>query len=686
MKFEINMRLVMKIKSVFFALLLFYTFNFAQTKRALSVEDLWNMKRIGSFSISPDGGKIIFDVTTYNMEENKGNTDIWIVNTNGKDQKEFANFDKSVSSPQFLGNKIYYYLDNQLFSQIFDDTIKTKITDFYSGINGAEFSTSGKQILFSSQVYAECKNQTCNKAKDAEKEKSKVKAQMFTELMYRHWNDWRGPKFNHLFIYDFKTKNYVDLNQGLKFDVPPIALGSSNDYSFSPDGNEIAFTMNESEFLATSTNNDIFILNTSDIKDGEQTPYKKISKSEGNDNQPIYSPDGKYIAYCSMERAGFESDKQRIMLYNKNLGIATDLTSSIDLSAGELIWSQDSKFIYFTAPNSIYNSIFRIDISTKELFTVAEKVNASSITLSPNGDKIFFKNQKSNLPYEIFSIETNGKNLKQITNINSDILSNIEMYPIENFWADGAEGTKVQSILVKPPFFDPNKKYPLMFLIHGGPQGHWNDDFHYRWNLQMFASKGYVVVATNPRGSFGYGQNFTDEISKDWGGKVYTDLMNSLDYAINNYDFIDSQNLFAAGASYGGYMINWIEGHTDRFNALICHAGVFNLESMYGTTEELWFPEWENGGTPWENRELYKKWSPHNFVQNFKTPMLVIHGEYDFRVPIGQAIELFTSLQRVGVKSKFLYFPDEYHFVTKPQNARLWWNSIFDWLNENKNN
>ena len=268
--------------------------------------------------------------------------------------------------------------------------------------------------------------------------------------------------------------------------------------------------------------------------------------------------------------------------------------------------------------------------------------------------------------------------------MNQALLDQIEMNPVETFWSPGAADAKVQSLIIKPPFFDATKKYPVIFLVHGGPQGHWNDDFHYRWNTELFASKGYVVVAPNPRGSTGYGQKFTDEISGDWGGKVYTDLMNAFDYALKNYSFIDSNNTFAAGASFGAYMMDWMAGHTNRFNAMVSHDGVFNLESMWGTTEELWFPEWELGGTPWQNRAVYEKFSPHRYIQNCKTPMLVVTGANDFRVCEEQAMQLFTSLQRLGVESKFLYFPDEYHFVTHPQNARMWWGSVFDWFEKHK--
>ena len=670
--------------TLYLGIVLLLTVNyFGQTKRAITVDDLWMMKRIGSYDVSHDAKKIVFDLTEYGMDENSGETNIWIINSDGTNLKQIV---ESASEPKFIegGSKIYYSKNDQIFTSDLTGKNETKLTDFYSGISGAEFSVDEGSILFSSKVYADCTTQECNEQKDKERGESKVKAEIFTELMYRHWNDWRGPKISHLFIYDVKKKIAKDLLVNSKFDVPPLALGSSNDYSFSPTALEVAFTMNGSDFLATSTNNDIYIMKVPDVESSSKPSFEKISTSAGNDNQPVYSPDGQYIAYCSMERAGFEADKQRIMLYNTFTGKTTNLTGDYDLSAGELVWAKDSKSIYFTSANKIYNSIFNINLQTKLVSTVVESVVASSLKLSNDGKTLFFRNQRSTMPNEIFSLKTDKSNFRQITDLNGKLLSALDMNEVETFWSVGAEDTKVQSILVKPPFFDPSTKYPMMFLIHGGPQGHWEDDFHFRWNLQMFAAQGYVVVAPNPRGSTGYGQKFVDEISKDWGGKAYVDLMNSYDYAVQNYSFIDKENTFAAGASYGGYMINWIEGHTDRFNALICHAGVFNLTSMYGTTEELWFPEWENGGAPWENRDLYEKWSPHMFVENFKTPMLVVHGAYDFRVPFSQAMELFTALQKMGVESKMLYFPDETHFVTKPQNAKLWWNTIYDWLNTYK--
>ncbi len=652
--------------------------------KPLTVENLWAMKRIGSFDLSPDGKTILFTLTSYNIEANKGNTDIYAVNSDGTNLRAILNSPESESDPKFLpdGKHFSFSYKGNIWICDISGKNKRKLIDLPTGSHGAVWSNNGNKLLFTSNVYPDCTTPECNKEKERQKSESKVKVKIITELMYRHWDSWRGEKRSHLFLYDSDSKEITDLLYKSKFDVPPIALGSG--YTFSPSGDEIAFCMNESDFLATSTNNDIYVIKLADVNQNGKTPYKKISVSKGNDTSPSYSPNGKYLAFLSMEREGFESDKQRILLFDRKTGKITNLSDNFDFSAQNIVWSPDSKYIYFTAANKIYNSIFKVNIATKEFSTVLEQRVNSSVTISPDGKKLFFKQQRSTQPYELFSISIDGKELKQITSVNAGLLSKIEMNEIETFWSEGAGGTPVQSILVKPPFFDQRKKYPMIFLIHGGPQGHWTDDFHYRWNIQLFASKGYVVVAPNPRGSVGYGQKFTDEISRDWGGKVYTDLMNAYDYALNHFDFIDKENTFAAGASYGGYMINWIEGHTDRFNALVCHDGVFDLESMYGTTEELWFPEWEFGGPPWESREIYEKWSPHMYVKNFKTPMLVIHGANDFRVTEGQAFELFTSLQRMGVESKFLYFPDETHFVTKPQNSILWWNTIFNWFSDHK--
>ncbi len=671
-----------KLILIFFIAPIFLT---AQDKRALTAEDLWAMKRINSYDVAEDGKLIVFTATSYSIEENKGNSDIYLIDPDGNNFKALKNSEKNESVPLFVPNskKISYILDGQIWTCNYDGSGEEKLTDVYTKVTDYDWSPTGNKILFTSSVYPDCETQDCNKQKDEEKATSKVKASIFTELMYRHWDEWRGGKINRIFLFDVKNKSSVSVTYNNKYDVPPIALGSSNDYNFSPDEKQIAFTMNIDQFISTSTDNDIFTINYLDeIQKGNKIPSVQLYDNNGNDNQPVYSPDGKYIAFTSMMRGGFEADELELILYNRDEETFQNLTDYFSLSVGEFIWSNDSRTIYLTAENEINNSIYKINIDDEVELFYKDNVN-THIKLSKDGKTLFFLKQRSDLPDEIFSISTDGKNtLRQITNLNKELISQLEFNPVESFWTEGAEGVKIESILIKPPFFDPAKKYPMIFLIHGGPQGHWADDFHYRWNIQLFAAKGYVVVAPNPRGSTGYGQVFTDEISQDWGGKVYTDLMNSYDYAIRYFDFIDSKNTFAAGASYGGYMINWIAGHTDRFNALVSHAGVFNLESEYGTTEELWFPEWEFGGTPWQNREIYEKWSPHRFIHNTKTPMLIIHGANDFRVPEEQAFQLFTSLQRLGVESKFLYFPDESHWVTKPQNSLLWWETVFDWYNE----
>lgn len=669
-------------KKIFLLILIITVSIIPQSKHAITIDDFWSMKRIGAYDISPDGKTIVFSLTSYSMESNKGNSDLYLINSDGTNLRVFKNSDNGESEPKFSpdGNKIAYIMNSQIFVSDFDGKNEKQIANIFSGASGIEWSSDGKKILFVSSVYPDCTTQECSEQMDKQKEESKVKAIVFDQLMFKHFDGWRGEIRKHLFLLDVETGNFKDLNEGYLEDVPTLALGSSNDYNFSPDGTEIAFTMNPEFSTATSTNNEIYLLSLT-----EPTEAKLISTSKGVDCQPVYSPDGKYLAWTSMKRAGFESDKKDIILFERKSGKMQNLTEDFNRSVEEFIWTPDSRYIYFIAENEIYKSIYRLEVESGDIEIFHEENYNSNIAFNNDGSTLFYLKQRSNMPSEIYSLSTDGRNtLKQVTFINKELLDNIETNSVETFWSDGADGTPVQSILIKPPFFDPEKKYPMVFLIHGGPQGSWSDNFHYRWNYQMFAAQGYVVVAPNPRGSTGYGQKFTDEISGDWGGKVYVDLMNAYDYAVANFSFIDKNNTFAAGASYGGYMINWIAGHTDRFNALVSHAGPFNLESKYGTTEELWFPEWEFGGPPWEKREVYEKWSPHRYIQNCKTPVLITHGALDFRVTEDQAFQLFTSLQRLGVESNFLYFPDETHFVSKPQNSRLWWATVHDWFNKFK--
>lgn len=656
--------------------------TFAQTKKAITVDDLWAMKRVGAYDVSPDGKTIAFALTSYTFEANKGNADIHLIDSDGKNLRAIKNSDKNEGEPKFSpdGKTIAFTRGGQIWLCDLDGLNEKQLTDIYTGASGFEWSADGKKILFTSSVYPDCTTQECNEEKDKAKEESKVKAQIFDKLMYRHWNGWRGDKRSHLFILDVATGKFSDLNEMNPEDTPAPSLGSSNDYNFSPDVKEIAYAMNQEFSTAVSTNIEIYLAQLSDPQKA-----KIISTSKGVDSQPVYSPDGNFIAWTSMKREGFEADKKDIVLYDRKTGKVKILTEEFINSVEEIVWTPDSKEIYFTSGNEIHNSIYKLSLKSEKIDLFHKDNYNTNIQLSKDGKTLYFAKQKSHLPTEIFSQSTDEKNtVKQVTSVNSDVLSKLEMNPAESFWSIGANGDKVQSIIVKPPFFDSSKKYPMIFLIHGGPQGAWEDNFHYRWNLQLFASLGYVVVAPNPRGSVGYGQKFTDEISGDWGGKVYEDLMNSYDNAIATFSFIDAKNTFAAGASYGGYMINWVAGHTDRFNALVSHAGAFNLESKYGTTEELWFPEWEMNGNPYENPELYEKFSPHRFIKNCKTPMLVTHGAFDFRVTEEQAFQLFTALQRLGVESKFLYFPDESHLILKPQNSKLWWNTLFDWFENYK--
>lgn len=664
-------------------LIVFGTLSVYPQKRSITVDDLWAMKRISNLTVSPDGRWIAYVVTSYSMEENKGQRDIYLVSIDGKEVKQLTKSEGSNYSPAWSpdGKKLAFISTRDGEAQVYVMELETgaikKITNIALGADGIVWAPDGNYIAFVSQVYPDCPDNDCNLKREKDKELSKVKAKLFTKLPFRIWNRWIDDKRSHLFTVELNTGEVIDITPG-DYDTPPIDLGGKIDYAFSPDGKEICFVRNVDTMIAISTNNDLFITTP---KGGK---IKKITINKANDNQPIYSPDGKYIAYRAQFRAGFESDRYRLMLYDRETGNIINLTENFDRSVEEVIWSPDGKFIFFTAEDQGYNSIYKIEVKTGKIEQITRKSYNTEISITPDGRFLIFKRESINKPAEIYRLDLTNFETIQLTHHNDSLIAQLEMNSLEDFWFSGAGGTKVHGFILKPPFFEPGKKYPAVFLIHGGPQSMWADNFHYRWNAQMFASRGYVVVMINPRGSTGYGQKFTDEISGDWGGKVFEDLMKGVDYVVKNFDFIDKHRIGAAGASYGGYMINWIAGHNDKgiFKCLVSHAGVFDLQSMYGSTEELWFPEWEFKGTPWTNPEQYKKWSPSYYVKNFKTPTLVIHGQLDYRVDVSQGFMMFTALQRMGVPSKMLYFPDEGHHILKPQNAKLWWTIVLDWLDQ----
>ena len=654
----------------------------AQQKRHITVEDMWKVARVSDPKVSPDGKTIAYVITKYSIDENKGASGIDLVSADGKEAREFNTGMKSSSDPIWSpdGKEIAFVADDtsgtsQVYVENTNGGTPKKITSIALGASGLLWSPDGKYIAFVSDVFPDAKSDSENAAREKELETGKVKAKFFTSLPYRVWNYWKDGKRSHLFVVNVDSGTTRDLTPG-DYDTPPIDLGGRMDYAFSPDSKEVCYVKNTARMVAVSTNNDLF---TVSINGGAA---KRITTNESNDNQPLYSPDGRYIAYRAQLVPGFESDRSRLMLYDRKEGTIINLTEKFDRSVDEVVWSPDSKELYFNSDDEGYHNIFEVDASSGKVRKITENSTNTDLTITPDGKDLVFLRQSVTHPNDIYKMNLESREVTQLTHANDSLLAQLDMNPWEPFWFSGAGGTKVEGFLIKPPHFDPQRKYPMVYLVHGGPQGQWMDEFHYRWNAELFAAPGYVAVMVNPRGSTGYGQEFTDEISGDWGGKVYFDLMDGVDYVTTHYSFIDKNKIAAAGASYGGYMMNWIEGHNEggTFKCLVSHDGLYDAVSAFGSTEELWSPIWEFKGTPWSNPELYKKWSPSSYATNFKTPMLVIHSQNDFRLDVSQGFQLFTALQMQGVPSEMLYFPNEYHFVMKPQDSRLWYDTVLGWI------
>jgi dipeptidyl aminopeptidase/acylaminoacyl peptidase len=656
----------------------------AQTmaKHLMAFDELIKLHRISEATISRDGKWVAYAVATPDMEANRNVSNVWIVSTAGGDPIQVSqggHDNEPAWSPD--GKTLAFISARDGASQVYLLSMEggeaKKLTTLSTGADLFHWSPDGKTIAFTSSVYPDCKDDACNAKRDQEKEKSKVKARLYDHLLYRHWDHWFEGKRSHLFVVPADGSAAArDLIPGADYDVPPDQRGESSDFNFSPDSKEICFTAVTDKVEAISTNGDLF---TVPVAGGEP---KRITTQKGFDGNPVYSPDGRYIAYHAQLTPGYESDRWRVTLYDRGTGKIENLSENFDRSATELAWSPDSKTIYFLAENETLQPVYAMEARAgAPPKKVLDGFNAE-FAFSGDGKTLEATRSSMTMPNEIFIAPGDGGGLKQLTHANDSILSNVEMNPPEKFWFDGAEGTKVQAMLVRPPNFDASKKYPMLNLLHGGPQTMWSDDWGYRWNPEVFAGAGYVILMINRRGSTGYGQKFTDEITNDWGGKAYDDVMKGTDAAIAKYPFIDPSRLAAAGGSYGGYMADWLATHTGRFKAIISHAGVYDKISMYAT-EELWFEEHDMQGTPWTAPENYKKFAPVTYageLGKYKTPTLVIAGERDYRVPYTQSLEFFSALQRQGVPSELLIFPDEGHWVLKPQNSQLWYKTFLDWL------
>ena len=653
-----------------------------EPKHPFSVRDLVAMERLASPQPSPDGSQVVFTRRVYDAEANKNFTSLWIVPIDGGRPRRLTNAQAADTSPRWSpdGKSIAFISDRGGSSQVWSIDPSggeaRRVTDLPVDVDNVQWSHDGTRLAFSAEVYPDCPDLACTAKRDKEKSDNPVKARVYTKLMIRHWDAWNEGKRNHIFVWPLRGGDPIDVMKGADADSPTKPFGGAQEFAWSPDGKSIAFTSKMAGNEAWSTDDNIYLA----AADGGG--YRCLTcANEALDAQPAFSPDGKSIAYLAMSRPGYEADRQRVMLYDLASGKTRALTESWDRSAGSVVWSPDGKRLFVTAEETARLKIFAVDPAGGRVSVVVGEHENTDVTVTSRGRLVYGQDSLVS-PTEIVTCLLDGTDVRLLTRVNAARLETVKLSRPEEFWFKGAMDGRVHGWILKPVDFQEGRKYPLAFLVHGGPQGSWEDHFHYRWNPQVYAGAGYVTVTINFHGSTGFGQAFTDAIRRNWGAAPYEDLMKGLDYVIATYGFVDKDRMGALGASYGGYMINWIAGQTDRFKCLVSHDGEFDTRTSYYSTEELWFPEWEHGGPPWEPGTTHDVWSPALHVANWKTPMLVIHGAKDFRLPETEGFSAFTALQRRGIPSKLLYFPDENHWVLKAKNSILWHDTVIGWLDQ----
>jgi dipeptidyl aminopeptidase/acylaminoacyl peptidase len=690
--------------------------SFSQGKHPFTFEDMMKLKSLSEPELSPDGKWVVFSVVDFDLAANTVTPHIWAVAAAGGQEREIIS-SQDADRPRWApdGKHFAFISKKEGGSQVwiadFDSVAGTmttmhKLTSIATEAQGELWSPDGQNILFVSSVYPECPDEACNTKKLEEAADSKVKAMIFTRLLYRHVNAFTEGKRSHLFVIPADPCGGTaargcpagaarDLTPGA-YDAPVFSFGQ-DEYAFSPDAQEICYTSNHDKNEAASTNNDLWIV---PVPGG--LARNLTAENPASDSTPLYSPDGRYIAYRTQQRPGYESDRFRLTLYDRKTGEKKNLAEDFDRWVATFSWAPDSKAIYFTAEDKGVSPIYRVFLQSpnavSKVISLAGYEDHPSVT--GDGKTLLFTHESLTAPAEIHRADVPEANAPgnrtphdqapsdlltgrtQLTHLNEAVLSQVSLSPLESFWFIGAHGDKVEGFLVKPPNFDAHKKYPVKFILKGGPQIAAGEYWTHSGNFELLAANGYVVITINYHGSTGYGQKFVDSVNGDWGGAPFEDEMKGLDYAEKTYTFIDKDRECALGSSYGGYMANWILGHTGRFKCVVSHHSVFNTESFWGTTDELWYPGWDFKGTPYNNRATYQKWSPHQYAENFKTPTLVIHGQLDYRADVSQSFQLFTTLQMLGVPSKMLYFPDEAQYPQKPQNSQLFYKTVSAWVDQ----
>jgi dipeptidyl aminopeptidase/acylaminoacyl peptidase len=656
---------------------------FAQ-KRAFNLEDLYRIKNVSDVHVSPDGKSIVYVLTTSDLPRARRSNQIWIMDAAGRNARALSTDASSASSPRFSpdGSLLSFITTKDGNANIFLMNTQggevRQVTNISTGVYDQLWSPDGKWMAFSTDVYPECNgDDACNKRIAERWETGPLKAHMADDLFYRHWNAWKDGTRTHIFLVSVATGETRDLTPG-DFDSPTFQLGGPLQYDFSPDGTEFVFVSNHDKNPESSTNNDLWLLS---LTDASARPRNITASNPAYDGSPMYSPDGRYIAYRTQKQPAYESDLFRLAIYDRKAGTSTVLTESFRNWVDEFEWMEDSKTILFNSGVEGVNPIYRLDVASKKIEEIFQDRTIGDLNYSRDGSSLVYTSRSTGEPAEIYSADLRGgkaTNKGRLSHFNDAFMNEVDVRPAETMWVTSSDGKEIQVFVVKPHDFDSTKKYPLILNVHGGPQQMWGDAFRGDW--QVYPGAGYVVAFANPRGSTGYGQDFTAEISGDMGGKVFDDLMKVTD-ALEKLPYVDANRMGAMGWSYGGYMMMWLEGHTTRFKTLASMMGIYDWRSLYGATEELWWPAWDVNGQPWNNTAGYEKWSPSNYVKNFKTPALVISGERDYRVPYTQSLQFFTALRKMNVPGRLIIYSNAGHWPSWYEMA-LYYTAHLEWFHD----